>query len=109
MFEGKQGDINLENLEQSIAIVHWHLTETKSLLSTDDEKKSIVNARKLVNWIKNRGATVIEFREIQRLSPIRNKLSLQKAIEYLIENNIIREHLLSDKKLFEVNPDLLDC
>ena len=109
LFEGKQGDINLENLEQSIAIVHWHLTETKSLLSTDDEKKSIVNARKLVNWIKNRGATVIEFREIQRLSPIRNKLSLQKAIEYLIENNIIREHLLSDKKLFEVNPDLLDC
>ena len=106
LFEGKQGDISIESLEQSIEIIHWHLTETKSLFSTDDEKLSIASAAKLVNWLKNRGSSLVEFREIQRLSPVRNKKELQCAISLLIENCSIREKTIGDKRIFEVNPEI---
>jgi len=108
LFEGKQGDISIENLEQSIEIVHWHLTETRSLLSTDEERQSIINAKKLVKWLGKRSSLLAESREIQRVSPVRNKNELNCAIGLLIDSNMIREKVFKNKTVFEINPEIYD-
>jgi len=107
LFEGKQGDISVESIEQSIEIINWHLIETKILLSSGDEKKSVGNAKKLSRWLESRGSACVEWREFQRLSPIRSKEQLQNAINQLIEHNILQEKTINSKKTFEVNPDLI--
>ena len=106
LFQGKEGDIQAESIEQAISIIDWHLHETKRLLLPSEDTTEIKDALKLIEWLQSRGSSLVSSREIQRLSPLRNKEKRNKAINMLIDNCYLREAVVKSKKLLIINPTI---
>lgn len=106
LFEGKSGQISAEHIEQSIEIVQWHLCEARRLFSTSDLSSGIADAKKLIEWLITKNVQQISIRDIQRLSPIRDKERRDQAMDVLIEHHLIRTTSIDNKKSVEINPHL---
>lgn len=108
LFEGKSGDISTEHIESAIAIVHWHMQETSRLLTAEFSQEPVQDAQRLFNWLIIKDRNTISIRDIQRLSPLRDKPRIKKAIDVLIEHHIIREITHDNKTALEINPYCLE-
>lgn len=104
LFEGRTGDINAENIEQSIQVIQWHLQEAQRLLATESIGNELTHAKKLMAWLINKGKNKITARDIQRLSGLRDKKQRDDAIEILIEHNILRMSKEDGKTFVNINP-----
>ena len=104
LFEGKNGEISVEHLENAVEIIHWHMQETRRLLASESIKAPVNDAQKLLNWLIEKDHTLITMRDIQRLSALRDKTQLNEAIELLIEHNVLREIKNGNKSMLELNP-----
>ncbi len=104
LFENKEGDIDAEHLDNAVEIISWHLKETKRLLSADTAQTAFQDAQKLLDWLLSRGLSETTTREIQRLSPLRDKPRMKKAMDILIEHNLLREAKRDNKTHMEINP-----
>ena len=104
LFEYKEGDIDAEHLDNAVEIISWHLKETKRLLSADTAQTAFQDAQKLLDWLLSRGLSETTTREIQRLSPLRDKPRMKKAMDILIEHNLLREAKRDNKTHMEINP-----
>ena len=91
LFEGKGGDISTEHIESAIEIIRWHMQETRRLLATESSQSEVQDAQKLLNWLMMKDHYTISVREIQRLSPLRDKSRINKAIDILMDHHIIRD------------------
>lgn len=107
LFEGKAGDISVEHVEQAIEIIRWHLQETRRLLTLESiSGNSLADAQKLLHWLLDKGLETLTLRDIQRLSPLRDKKQRDEAIERLIENHLARLLKENGKTFLELNPCL---
>lgn len=106
LFEGKSGQISVEHTEQAIEIVQWHLCEARRLFSTSDLTTGIADAKKLIEWLIAKNMQQISIRDIQRLSPIRDKERRDQAMDVLSEHHLIRTTSIDNKKSVEINPHL---
>lgn len=104
LFENKEGDIQVETLENAREIILWHLQEIRRLLTAESVKTPFNDAQKLLNWFIEKEYTTISLRDIQRLSPLRDKVRMNDALEVLIEHKVMREQKIGTKHVMEINP-----
>jgi hypothetical protein len=104
LFEGNNGDITSEHVEQAIEIITWHLYEAKGLFTTGALTKTMLDAKKLLTWLIEKDYMQISLRDIQRLSPLRDKETRDSALEILIEHHWVRIIKNEGKSILEVNP-----
>ena len=107
LFEGRTGDIESVHIEQAIEIMLWHMQETKRILGSGEDIKSISDAQRLIDWIITKGETGVTQRDAQRLGPIRDKNKLQDLLFLLEEHHHIRTHSEGKKNIITLNPKLL--
>ena len=94
-------------MEQAIEIIHWHLQETRRLLSTYATGENVSDAETLSEWLINKEIETISIRDIQRLSPLRDKNRRNDAIEKLLEHHYVRLIKIDGKSSLAINPYLL--
>lgn len=104
LFEGKMGDIGSESMEQAIAVIHWHLKETRRLFDTGNQTNELSDAQTLFEWLKEKGLRQTTARDIQRLSPLRDIERRDNAIAILIEHQMARLTREGSKMTLELNP-----
>ncbi len=104
LFEGKEGDIAVEHMDQAIEIIDWHMQETRRLLTADSTAALGGDAQKLKKWLLEKNISITNIREIQRMSPLRDKTRVNDAIAVLIEHKVMRMMKDDNKTYLEVNP-----
>ena len=107
LFEGKTGDISEENMEQAIEIIHWYMTEARRLLEPPAHQPYLETSQKLLDWLLSRKNTSTSPRDMLQASPCRNRNERDKAMETLLEHNIIRIIKTGKKAEVEINPWLV--
>jgi hypothetical protein len=98
------GEISALHTEQAIEIINWHMQEARRLLTTTSTTNMLTDAIKLMNWLLDKGLRKTTTREIQRLSPLRDKEQRYSAIGILIEHHVVRFSKEGSKTLLELNP-----
>lgn len=106
LFEGKDGDISVENTEQAIEIINWHLQEARQLLVPTQSSTAFDDAIKLINWLREKKLQTTTPRTIQQLSPLRRKEQRNNAIAILIEHKFIRMIKQGNQAIMEINPKI---
>lgn len=106
IFGGKEGDINMEDMEQAISITAWHLQEAQRVLAPLISEPHLDDARLLINWIIERGLKTTTSRELLQYSPLRDRLQRDNAVHTLLQYNQIRISKEGKKTVLEVNPRL---
>ncbi len=105
LFSGKSGDINVEHIEQAIALMQWYLQEARRLLETPSSTQpNFDDARKLLEWLLVRRPLSTTPREILQLSSWRNKSQRDNALKILVEHHQIRLVKTGNKSVIELNP-----
>lgn len=108
LFTGQQDSISTESVEHAIGIIRWHLIETKRILVPNAPIKSDnEDAIKLLNWLKIKQIQVTTPRHLQQYSPIRDKISRNKAIATLIAHHYLHDEAINGKTALHVNPNTL--
>lgn len=107
LFLGKEGKIDVETTDQAIAIIKWHLEETKRMIDNSSGENHINDAKKLLNWFKSKNLSEVTPRYFQQHSAIREKYRLNKAIETLIENHYLIEKIHANKTTLSLNPKIM--
>ena len=106
LFDGKEGQINVEHTEQAIEIVSWHLQEARRLLAPSPENIIHQDAKKLMKWMLTKGLQRTTPRFIQQSSPLRQRNRRDDALEVLIEHHWVRIVNQGNQTLIEVNPNV---
>ena len=111
LFSGHSGDISAENMDQAIQVIHWHLNESKRVLSetaltpADPIKK---DANTLLHWIIEKRLSETSQRELLQTSPIRDKKRRDKALTILCSEGYLKEVTQGGwKKVLLLNPCFL--
>ncbi|WP_242603906.1 YfjI family protein [Legionella impletisoli] len=104
LYSGSEGDIRSEHMEQAIAIISWHLFETRRIFSIQSEKEEILEAQRLLDWLITHDKHQTTPREIQQFSPIRDKQARDEALELLANHNYIRINKQNQKTVVKLNP-----
>ncbi|HHF7373784.1 YfjI family protein [Legionella pneumophila serogroup 1] len=104
LFEGRHGDISVEHTENAIEIISWHLQEARRIMPTETVSLQFSDALKLMDWFIEKNISSTTLRTIQQLSPLRDKIKRDQAVELLVEHNQIRIVKSGSKTMVEVNP-----
>lgn len=107
LFNGTEGDIQTESTEQAIAIIQWHLEETRRLLAPFADESPYSDAEKLMRWLKSKELQQTTPRAIQQSSPIRQKIQRDNALSVLIEHQWVRLINRGNQTIVEINPNVL--
>jgi len=108
LYSGSEGDISSEHMEQAIAIIGWHLFETRRIFSIQSEKEEILEAQRLLDWLIAHDKKHTTPREIQQFSPIRDKQARDESLELLVSHNYIRINKQNQKTVVELSPYAMD-
>jgi len=106
LFSGKEGDIDSEDTEQAIAIIQWHLEETRRLLAPFPQETNYEDAEKLMRWILTKRLRETTPRMIQQSGPLRQRGRRDNALAVLIEHNWVRFTTRNNQAIIEVNPNV---
>ena len=106
LFSGATGDIQAESIEQAIAIIQWHLQETRRLLAPFPAETQYADAEKLMNWLLLKKLRETTPRAIQQSSPIRQRVRRDNAISVLVEHHWVRLIHRDNQTMIEVNPNV---
>lgn len=104
LFEGKEGQINCEDIERAIEIIRWHLSDTKRLLAAPQEPAESQDALKLIKWIIGKSIKNTTPQYLQQYSPVRDKKKRDIAIDILIEHHYLRKVTNDGKTNLLLNP-----
>lgn len=104
IFEGKDQDIASESLEQAIEIIDWHLNETNKIMNSTNSVSKNHDATKLLQWLLHKGHSSVTTRHLRQFSPIRDKNTLNSAIDQLVSHRYITENTIDGKFLYQINP-----
>lgn len=106
LFSGKEGEIEPESTEQAIAIIQWHLEETRRLLAPFPQETSYEDAEKLMRWILSKRLRETTPRILQQSGPLRQRSRRDNALSVLIEHQWVRLVNRNNQTLIEVNPNI---
>ena len=104
LFEGSEGDISVEQIEQAATIIDWHLLETRMILGSQPQTPDQDNAQKLLHWIIDKGLQKVSPRYMQQYGPLRDRKQRDKAIQTLTENHYLKESKIDGKATLLINP-----
>jgi hypothetical protein len=104
LIEEQSGDISAENIERASQVIHWHLLETKKIIDAKNNSQNHADARRLLQWIKEKELTKITPRYLQQYSPLRDKAKRNADIEVLLENHYLQETHQDGKIILMINP-----
>lgn len=107
LFEGREGDISVEQIEQASVIINWHLHETKMILGNQPQNPAQEDSIRLLQWIIDKGLTKTTPRHLQQYSPLRDKIRRDRAITNLSELNYLKAEKYQGKTILRVNPHVL--
>jgi hypothetical protein len=80
------------------------LLETKKIIDAKNNSQNHADARRLLQWIKEKELTQITPRYLQQYSPLRDKAKRNAAIEVLLENYYLQEIHQDGKIMLMINP-----
>lgn len=106
LFNGAQGDIQAESIEQAISIIQWHLEEARRLLAPFPAETQFEDAEKLMNWLLSKRLRQTTPRAIQQSSPLRQRERRDSALSVLIEHHWVRLVNRDNQTMIEVNPNV---
>lgn len=106
LFEGKDDQIDCEDVERASEIVRWHLHETKRILSAPETSPETQDAIKLLNWITAKNTRSTTPQQLQQYSPLRDKKRRDFAIEILVGHNYMKKINVDGKANLIVNPKI---
>ncbi len=106
LFEGRDGDISVLQIEQASEIISWHLHETKMILGNQPKTPEQEDCVQLLQWIIDKELSETTPRHLQQFSPIRDKMRRDLAIKSLSELNYLRAEKLQGKTTLIINPHL---
>jgi hypothetical protein len=95
-----------DTVEQAIAIIRWHLEETKRLLAPFPIDTGYVDAEKLMRWLLSKQLLKTTPRALQQLGPLRQRNRRDNALSVLVEHNWIRLGNRNNQAIIEVNPNV---
>ncbi len=106
LFSGRESSvIEIEQIEQAIPIIIWHMEEARKILGYKETPSlEHQDAMQLLNWLKKKETIVITPREIQQLSPIRERDRRNRAIDILIKHNYLKHAIQDGKAYLQLNP-----
>lgn len=104
LFEGRSGDIAVEQMEQAIELMNWHMQETRRVMPADESTDNFTDAIKLMNWLIDKKFKTTTARAILQLSPIRSKEERDNALAVLIEHQFIRITNQNKQSIIDINP-----
>jgi hypothetical protein len=104
LFEGKDGQINCDDIECAMQIIRWHLLETRRILSAPQVSGEFQDSIKLLNWIIAKSIKHTTPQYLQQYSPLREKKRRDAAIETLIEHHYMKKINNNGKTLLIMNP-----
>jgi hypothetical protein len=96
-FEGKEGTVSAETIQNAIQIAEWHLWETRRLLGEKLLTQTQQDAMALMQWFKDKNVCKTTPRYIQQFSPVRDKQRRNEAIAYLAETQYLTEKKINGK------------
>lgn len=113
-FEGKQGEIDAEDINNALMICRWHTYEYLACFGPPPHipiecRDADMLERWLAENVWNTGRSQIRKNEILQFGPnqLRSKVRLDNAISVLIGGNKVRIALSSNKtRIIELNPSL---
>lgn len=105
-FNGRDGGILQDTVEQAIAIIRWHLEETRRLLAPFPNDTGYTDAEKLMRWLLSKQFRETTPRAIQQLGPIRQRIRRDNALAVLIEHHWVRLSHKNNQTLIEMNPNI---
>lgn len=108
LFEGKESQINIEDVERAIEIISWHLSETKRIFNASHNSDLHNDAIRLLNWIREKKIITTTPRYIQQYSPIRDKRLRNNALDLLNEHGYLQETNLNGKTSILINPKIIN-
>lgn len=106
LFEGREGDIAVEQIEQASEVIYWHLHETKMILGHQPQTPAQEDSARLLQWMVDKGLTETTPRYLQQFSPIRDKQRRDLALKNLSELNYLRTEKHQGKTILTINPHL---
>lgn len=106
LFEGREGDISVEQVERASEVIYWHLNETKMILGKQPQNPIQDDSSRLLGWIIDKGLSETTPRYLQQFSPIRDKAKRDLAIKNLSELNYLRTGKIQGKTIIIINPYL---
>jgi hypothetical protein len=77
-------EISTEVMERAIKLANWYLTEALRLVGTTAIPKPVRDAEQLLGWIQRNGLQAVYTQQLQNGGPIRDKGSLDAAVEVLV-------------------------
>lgn len=80
------------------------MQEARRIMPTETVSLQFSDALKLMDWFIEKNISSTTLRTIQQLSPLRDKIKRDQAVELLVEHNQIRIVKSGSKTMVEVNP-----
>lgn len=106
LFEGKEGPIMLEQVEQATSIINWHMFETKTILGAQAQTPEQEDSLKLLQWLTEKALPKTTPRYLQQFGPIRDKARRDRAIDILEAHHYLKRTKESGKTVLEVTPKI---
>jgi hypothetical protein len=107
--------INAASVQWGIAVAEWSVEHYSYAVQAAGGVGDVSDASRLLKWIVNRQdkKAILQLREVQRLSPLRNHDQADAALKVLADHHWIRpakevrKGYSKDTKTWEVHPNLL--
>ncbi|MCO5132448.1 MAG: DUF3987 domain-containing protein [Xanthobacteraceae bacterium] len=89
----RASEIGIEAMHSSLTLADWYVNEAVRLQRAARTDPRLIRAQQLLDWMRERGEAVINFREIVQFGPsaIRTKTSAEEAVSVLTAHGWIEE------------------
>lgn len=86
-------EIGIDAMHSSLTLADWYVNEAVRLQRAARTDPRLIRAQQLLDWMRERGEAVINFREIVQFGPsaIRTKTSAEEAVSVLTAHGWIEE------------------
>jgi putative DNA primase/helicase len=113
VFEHGAGAVSADAMARGAKVAAWHLCEARRFLGQFAQPVGWMNAQRLDRWLipycVRLGVDKVSTKTAMQYGPLRDKVTLQSALEHLDERHRARS-LVDGKRLWiEVNPALLEA
>lgn len=109
--EHGEGAVSADAMERGAKVAAWHLTEARRFLGQISKPVEWLNAQRLDQWLINycqrEGVRKVSTKTAMQYGPLRDKSTLQAALELLDGCHRARGRIDGKNRLIEINPALL--
>lgn len=113
VFKCKAGDIDDDTMGRACELTAWHLNESLRFFGQMSQPKNMRDAARIEEWairfLRGKDTDKISTRDIQSRGPVRDKQSLDAAVDELVDLGRARTVNTGRKKNLQIRRDVLDA